>query len=190
MTCPPLPSPLPQGARESFLVLKACHYEEKTIRAECEAACRKDRLSAGQVGRLGVTFKARRSKQMEHRLIQRDVVILNTEHHCHPELVSGSQKLRRFRNMSWIIGRSAGSTQPSLGRVSLSLNSYQNPQFGMTINNIPLFEIKDFGPPARGGHFVLFHSFLPPQPYGTQFHTAHSSPVLLVSLPPHVGGRE
>ena len=38
--------------------------------------------------------------------------------------------------MSWIIGRSAGSTQPSLGRVSLSLNSYQNPQFGMTINKI------------------------------------------------------
>ena len=37
--------------------------------------------------------------------------------------------------MSWIIGRSAGSTQPSLGRVSLSLHSYQNPQFGMTINN-------------------------------------------------------
>ena len=30
--------------------------------------------------------------------IKRDVVILNTEHHCHPELVSGSQKLRRFRN--------------------------------------------------------------------------------------------
>ena len=75
--------------------------------------------------------------------------------------------------MSWIIGRSAGSTQPSLGRVSLSLHSYQNPQFGMTINNIPLLEIKDFGPPARGGHFVLFHSFLPPRPYGTQFHTAH-----------------
>ena len=45
-------------------------------------------------------------------------------------------KLRRFRNMSWIIGRSAGSTQPSLGRVSLSLHSYQNPQFGMTINKI------------------------------------------------------
>ena len=84
--------------------------------------------------------------------------------------------------MSWIIGRSAGSTQPSLGRVSLSLHSYQNPQFGMTINNIPLLEIKDFGPPARGGHFVLFHSFLPPQPYGTQFHAVHTSPVLLVSL--------
>ena len=57
--------------------------------------------------------------------------------------------------MSWIIGRSAGSTQPSLGRVSLSLNSYQNPQFGMTINKIPLLEIKDFGPPARGVHVVL-----------------------------------
>ena len=86
--------------------------------------------------------------------------------------------------MSWIIGRSAGSTQPSLGRVSLSLHSYQNPQFGMTINKIfsPPLEIKDFGPPARGGHFVLFHSFLPPQPYGTQFHAVHTSPVLLVSL--------
>ena len=84
--------------------------------------------------------------------------------------------------MSWIIGRSAGSTQPFLGRVSLSLHSYQNPQFGMTINNIPLLEIKDFGPPARGGHFVLFHSFLPPQPYGTQFHAVHTSPVQLVSL--------
>ena len=31
----------------------------------------------------------------------------------------------------------------------------------------------------------------PPQPYGTQFHTAHSSPVQLVSPPlSHVGGRE
>ncbi len=85
--------------------------------------------------------------------------------------------------MSWIIGRSAGSTQPSRGRVSLSLHSCQNPQFGMAINNIPLLEIKDFGPPARGGHFVLFYSFLPPQPYGTQFHSAHSSPVQLVFLP-------
>ena len=56
---------------------------------------------------------------------------------------------------------------------------------------LPLLEITDFGPPARGGHFVLFHSFFPPQPYGTQFHTAHTSPVQLVSLPlPHVGGRE
>ena len=54
----------------------------------------------------------------------------------------------------------------------------------------PLLEIKDFGPPARGGHFVLFHSFLPPQPYGTQFHSVHTSPVQLVSLAPHVGGRE
>ena len=55
----------------------------------------------------------------------------------------------------------------------------------------PLLEIKDFGPPARGGHFVLFHSFLPPQPFGTQFHTVHTSPVQLVFLPlPHVGGRE
>ena len=62
-------------------------------------------------------------------------VIPSTSHQCHPELVSGSQKLRRFRNLSWIIGRSAGSTQPSLGRVPLSLHSCQNPQFGMTVNN-------------------------------------------------------
>ena len=75
--------------------LKA-HYEEKQAEQSGEAACQKDRLSAGQVGRLGVTFNARRSKQMEHRLIRSDVVILNTEHQCHPELVSGSQKLRRF----------------------------------------------------------------------------------------------
>ena len=47
--------------------LKA-HYEEKTSRAECEAACRKDRLSAGQVGRLGVTFKARRSNRAEYKI--------------------------------------------------------------------------------------------------------------------------
>ena len=46
-----------------------------------------------------------------------------------------SQKLRRFRNISWFIGRSAGSTQPFRGRVLLSLHSCQNPQFGMTINN-------------------------------------------------------
>lgn len=46
-----------------------------------------------------------------------------------------SQKLRRFRNLSWFIGRSAGSTQPFRGRVPLSLNSCQNPQFEMTINN-------------------------------------------------------
>ena len=63
-------------------------------------------------------------------------------------------KVKEIPKLSWIIGRSAGSTQPSLGRVSLSLHSCQNPQFGMTINNIPLLEIKDFGPPARGGHFV------------------------------------
>ena len=88
----------------------------------------------------------------------------------------------------WQVGRLNAAL---LGRVSLSLNSYQNPQFGMTINKIPLLEIKDFGPPARGGHFVLFHSLLPPQPFGTQFHTAHSSPVQLVYLTlPHVGGRE
>ena len=34
----------------------------KTSRAECGVACRNDRLSAGLVGRLGVTFNARRSE--------------------------------------------------------------------------------------------------------------------------------
>ena len=47
--------------------LKA-HCEKKTSRAECEAACRKDRLSAGQVGRLGVTFNARRSDRAEYKI--------------------------------------------------------------------------------------------------------------------------
>ena len=64
--------------------------------------------------------------------------------------------------MSWIIGRSAGSTQPSLGRVSLSLHSYQNPQFGMTINNIPLLEIKDFGPSRKGWTFCAFSLLFTP----------------------------
>ena len=92
-------------------------------------------------------------EQIGHGFTQRDVVILNTVHHCHPELVSGSQKLRRFRNMSWIIGRSAGSTQPSLGRVSLSLHSYQNPQFGMTINKIPPHRNQRFRSSRNGWTF-------------------------------------
>ena len=70
----------------------------KTSRAECGAACRINRLSAGLVGRLGVTFNARHSEQIGYGLEQSDVVIPNTTHQCHPELVSGSQKLRRFRN--------------------------------------------------------------------------------------------
>ena len=63
-----VPSPPPRRWEGIFLVLKACHYEEKTSRAECEAACRKDRLSAGQVGRLGVTFNARRSDRAEYKI--------------------------------------------------------------------------------------------------------------------------
>ena len=62
----------------------------------------------------------------------------------------------------------------------LSPSPHPSPTRGEGIK--PLLEIKDFGPPARGGHFVLFHSFLPPQPYGTQFHSVHTSPVQLVSL--------
>ncbi len=91
--------------------------------------CQQDK-SAGSESRL-----LRGAVNKEQRLVQSDVVIPSTEPQCHPELVSGSQKLRRFRNLSWIIGRSAGSMQPSLGRVPLSLHSCQNPQFGMAINN-------------------------------------------------------
>ncbi len=56
----------------------------KTSRAECGAACRINRLSTGQVGRLGVTFNARRSEQIGYGLEQSDVVISNTSHQCHP----------------------------------------------------------------------------------------------------------
>ena len=38
------------------------------------------------------------NEQVMNGLEQSDVVIPNTAHQCHPELVSGSQKLRRFRN--------------------------------------------------------------------------------------------
>ena len=47
----------------------------------------------------------------------------------------------------------------------------------------PHLEIRDFGPPARGGHFVLFHSLLPPQPYGTQFHSTQLRFVGSASVP-------
>ena len=115
--------------------------------------------------------------------------------------------------MSWIIGRSAGSTQPSLGRVSLSLHSYQNPQFGMTINKISpsphptsrktihwivllgrVTRGEGIKPPPRnqrfrssrkGWTFCAFSLLFTPQPYGTQFHSVHTSPVQLVS-PPHL----
>ena len=50
----------------------------KASRAECGAACRNDRLSAGLIGRLGGTFNARRSEQIGHGLKQSDVVILST----------------------------------------------------------------------------------------------------------------
>ena len=71
--CPPL-----VGGPKSLISRrgkKSCHYASW---AECGAACRIDWLPAGLVGRLGGTFNARRRKQMEHRLIQSDVVILNT----------------------------------------------------------------------------------------------------------------
>ena len=47
---------------KSFVVESKNHViVRETSRAECEAACRIDWLSAGPVGRLGVTFNARRS---------------------------------------------------------------------------------------------------------------------------------
>ena len=49
-----------------------------------------------------------------------------------PISFSLNKKLRRFRILSWIIGGSAGSTQPSPGRATLSFRSCQNPQSGMT----------------------------------------------------------
>ena len=72
--------------------------------------------------------------QIMNGLKQSDVVIPNTCYYPspHPSPTRGEGvKL----NLSWIIGRSAGSTLLSLGRVPLSLHSCQNPQFGMTINN-------------------------------------------------------
>ena len=74
----------------------------KTSRAECGAACRINRLSAGLVGRLGVTFNARRSEQIGYGLEQSDVVILNTRVFSpspHPSPTRGEGvKLKRFRN--------------------------------------------------------------------------------------------
>ncbi len=58
----------------------------KASRAECGAACRVDRLSAGLIGRLGVPFNARRSEQIGHGLKQSDVVILNTGETLTPAL--------------------------------------------------------------------------------------------------------
>ena len=40
----------------------------------------------------------KQAEQSMKQSIQSDVVISNKTHQCHPELVSGSQKLRRFRN--------------------------------------------------------------------------------------------
>ncbi len=52
------------------------------------------------------------NEQIMNGVKQSDVVILNTAHQCHPELVSGSQKLRRFRNkFGMTINNSANSKE-------------------------------------------------------------------------------
>ena len=53
-------------------------------------------------------FLKKQVEQSAELSILKGIVISNTKSQCHPELVSGSQKLRRFRN-----------------------------KFGMTINNSP-----------------------------------------------------
>ena len=60
-----------------------------------------------------------------------------------PISFSLNKKLRRFRILSWIIGGSAGSTQPSPGRATLSFRSCQNPQSGMTFIKQPAFTLAE-----------------------------------------------
>ena len=81
----------------------------------------------------------------------------DTAHQCHPELVSGSQKLRRFRNK---FGMTINKISPSAIRHTVSHGSFfagstsaptTPPHRWEGIK--PLLEITDFGPPARGGHF-------------------------------------
>ena len=60
-----------------------------------------------------------------------------------PISLSLKKKLRRFRILSWIIGGSAGSTQPSPGRATLSFRSCQNPQSGMTFIKQPAFTLAE-----------------------------------------------
>ncbi len=62
-----------------------------------------------------------------------------------PISLSLNKKLRRFRILSWIIGGSAGSTQPSPGRATLSFRSCQNPQSGMTFMKQPAFTLVEGG---------------------------------------------
>ena len=64
----------------------------KTSRAECGAVCRVDRLSAGLIGRLGVTFNVRLSEQIDHGLKRSDVVILNTEYKSHTRVKHSKKK--------------------------------------------------------------------------------------------------
>ena len=121
--------------------------------------------------------------------------------------------------MSWIIGRSAGSTQPSLGRVSLSLHSYQNPQFGMTINKISpspyptsrktihwivllgrVTRGEGIKPPPRnhrfrssrkGGDILCFFThFYPLSHTARTFTRSYFTGSTSVPSPPHVGGSE
>ena len=76
---------------------------------------------------------------------QNDVINKNVKNlfpYFHISL-SINKKLRRFRIISWIIGGSAGSTQPSPGRATLSFRSCQNPQSGMTFIKQPAFTLAE-----------------------------------------------
>ena len=66
----------------------------KTSRAECGAACRNDRLSAGLVGRLGVTFNARRSKYRSQKVKHNKRKEVRTCQNAVIERVSGGAPLK------------------------------------------------------------------------------------------------
>ena len=57
---------------------------------------------------------------------QSDVVIPNSAHQCHPELVSGSQELRRFRNkFGMTINKSTNDKKENKMKTLIDLSTYQ-----------------------------------------------------------------
>ena len=138
------------------------HVITRTNRAECGAVCQNDRLSAGHIwqtrshvyGEVKCQAEVRSDVVIHNKLdngetcqglLRRFVhkITNNNEISPHNDMIIKTvtnlfpyfpipKKLRRFRIISWIIGGSAGSTQPSPGRATLSFRSCQNPQSGMT----------------------------------------------------------
>ena len=138
------------------------HVITRTDRAECGAVCQNDRLSAGHIwqtrshvyGEVKCQTETQSDVVIPNKLgnsntcqgLLRRFVYKNTNNNeisPHNDMIIKTvtnlfpyfpipKKLRRFRIISWIIGGSAGSTQPSLGRATLSFRSCQNPQSGMT----------------------------------------------------------